>query len=93
MDFGVLSYPAIAALCYWVGTFVKATPKIKDELIPFCVMGAGIVLGILCWVLKVPDFPGEDIINAAAIGCVSGIAATGVDQAIKQVKKLNSTEE
>lgn len=93
MDFGILSYPAIAALCYWVGSLVKATPKIKDELIPFIVMGAGVILGIVCWAIKIPDFPGQDVVNAAAIGCVSGMAATGVNQVIKQVQKLKDSND
>ena len=34
-----------------------------------------------------PAFPAQDIINALAIGIVSGLAATGVNQAIKQIKQ------
>ena len=33
-----------------------------------------------------PDFPATDYINAAAVGMVSGLAATGVNQVYKQAK-------
>ena len=34
-----------------------------------------------------PDFPAADYINAVAVGAVSGLAATGVNQVYKQAKK------
>ena len=34
-----------------------------------------------------PEFPATDVINAAAIGIVSGLAATGAHQVIKQASK------
>ena len=34
-----------------------------------------------------PDFPAQDVINAVAIGIVSGLAATGINQAVKQLKQ------
>lgn len=34
-----------------------------------------------------PDFPAADYINAVAVGMVSGLAATGVNQVYKQAKK------
>ena len=34
-----------------------------------------------------PEFPATDVINAAAIGIVSGLAATGAHQVIKQANK------
>lgn len=35
----------------------------------------------------VPEFPAGDIINAIAVGIVSGLSATGADQIAKQMKK------
>ncbi|MEE1497332.1 MAG: enolase, partial [Clostridium sp.] len=32
-----------------------------------------------------PDFPAQDVINAAAVGIASGLAATGINQAVKQL--------
>ena len=34
----------------------------------------------------IPDFPAYDPITAAAVGVVSGFAATGVHQVYKQIK-------
>ena len=34
-----------------------------------------------------PDFPAADYINAVAVGMVSGLAATGVNQVYKQATK------
>ena len=38
-------------------------------------------------VFTVPEFPAGDIINAIAVGIVSGLSATGADQIAKQMKK------
>lgn len=35
----------------------------------------------------IPDFPANDVLNAIAVGIVSGLASTGVNQIYKQVKK------
>ena len=46
----------------------------------------GAALGV-AGMYTMPAFPAQDIINALAIGIVSGLAATGVNQAIKQIKQ------
>ena len=45
----------------------------------------GGILGV-AGMYVMPEFPAADVINAAAIGIVSGLAATGVHQAMKQLK-------
>ena len=80
MDFGIGSVTAITAICYLGGMACKATTKVKDEVIPVGILGvAGMYL--------MPEFPATDVINAAAIGIVSGLAATGAHQVIKQASK------
>ena len=44
------------------------------------------MLGIVALYIGVPEFPATDPITAAAVGVVSGLAATGADQIAKQVK-------
>lgn len=39
----------------------------------------------VCRALGVPDFPAHDWLNAAAVGIVSGWAATGLNQSVKQL--------
>ena len=49
-------------------------------------MAFGMVLGI-AGMFVMPDFPADDVITAAAVGMASGLAATGVNQAKKQLTK------
>lgn len=77
---------AIVAITYLVGLGAKSISTIKDEVIPVIVGVFGGILGVIG--MKVmPDFPAHDILNAIAIGIVSGLASTGVNQVWKQAKK------
>ena len=87
MDFGIASVAAITAICYLVGLNVKITPWNNDKYIPIACGLAGGTLGVLALCLALPDFPAGDPITAAAVGVVSGLAATGFDQAAKQLNK------
>ena len=52
-----------------------------------------VVLGCISCVLGIvgmyviPDFPAKDVLNALAVGIVSGLASTGVNQVYKQLGK------
>ena len=92
MDFGIASVAAITVIAYLVGIGCKAAGSVKDELIPVICGCVGAVLGIAGLYLM-PDFPAKDIINALAVGIVSGLAATGVNQIYKQLTKTNQWEE
>ena len=41
----------------------------------------------------IPEYPAGDILNAAAVGIVSGFAATGINQVYKQMAKKTESEE
>jgi len=75
---------AIVVICYLVGLGAKQIPKVKNELIPVIVGGVGGILGVI-GMYVMPDFPASDILNAIAIGIVSGLASTGVNQVYKQL--------
>ena len=77
---------AIVVITYLIGAAAKLIPHIKDEYIPVIVGAAGGVLGVAGMYLM-PDFPAQDIMNAIAIGIVSGLSSTGVNQVYKQIKK------
>ena len=48
----------------------------------------GGLLGLVSfYLLPIPDYPAGDPITAAAVGIVSGLAATGLHQAAKQLSK------
>ena len=86
MDFGIASVAAITVIAYLVGIACKAAGSVKDEMIPVICGCVGAVLGIAGLYLM-PDFPATDAINALAVGIVSGLAATGVNQIYKQLTK------
>ena len=77
---------AIVVITYMIGAAAKLIPHIKDEYIPVIVGVAGGVLGVAGMYLM-PDYPAQDIMNAIAIGIVSGLSSTGVNQVYKQIKK------
>ena len=85
MEFGMATVAAITVIVYILGLGVKAT-KLDNKWIPAICGGAGAVLGILALAAGMPDFPAQDYLTAAAVGGASGLAATGVDQMIKQLK-------
>ena len=87
MEFGIASVAAVTAICYLVGLIVKAFPRMNDKYIPIACGLAGGILGVAALWLALPDFPAADPLTAAAVGIVSGLAATGADQIIKQSNK------
>jgi ribonucleotide monophosphatase NagD (HAD superfamily) len=76
---------AIVVITYLLGLGCKASKTISDEWIPVIVGVAGGVLGALGMVVM-PDYPANDIMNAVAVGIVSGLASTGINQVYKQIK-------
>lgn len=77
---------AIVVICYLVGMAAKVSNHCPDKAIPVVVGVAGGLLGVV-GMYVIADFPAQDILNAIAIGIVSGLASTGIDQAYKQQKK------
>ena len=86
MEFGIATVAVITALVYIIGIGVKAT-KLDNKWIPAICGLSGMILGILALASGMPDFPATDYITAAAGGGASGLAATGMDQIIKQLTK------
>jgi hypothetical protein len=87
MDFSQMgTVLAIVVICYLVGMAVKAIKVVKDELIPVIVGVVGGILGVV-GMYVIPDFPVNDVLNAIAVGIVSGLASTGVNQIWKQATK------
>lgn len=85
MDFGIAGVAAITVICYLGGMACKTTEKVKDEVIPVVCGVTGGILGVAACICT--GVSAGDVINAAAIGIVSGLASTGVHQVIKQVGK------
>lgn len=83
-SFGIASVTSITVLCYLIGEAVKAITGLDNKYIPVVCGIAGMALGIASMHVM-PDFPAGDYITAAAVGAVSGLAATGVNQVFKQL--------
>ena len=87
MDFGIVSVAAITVICYLVGMVVKAVPHMEDKYIPIACGLFGAVLGPVGLYLGLDGFPATDYMTAVAVGIVSGLAATGINQVGKQLSK------
>ena len=74
------------ALVYIIGLCVKAS-NLDNKWIPVIAGVSGVILGILALYIGVPDFPAADPMTAAAVGGVSGLAATGLHQVKKQLSE------
>ena len=83
--FGIAGVAAITVICYLVGAAIKVS-LLDSKFIPVICGIVGAVLGAVAFVVGMPDFPAADIITAVAVGLVSGLAATGADQVVKQLK-------
>ena len=79
---GITGVASITVICLLIGQAVKAT-KIDNTWIPIICGVSGLILGIVGMFIM-PDFPASDYLTAAAVGVVSGFAATGLNQAVKQ---------
>ena len=85
MSFDMIQVVAITVICYLIGMVVKAAP-IDNKWIP-CIVGiVGGALGVVGMYIM-PDFPAKDLLNAVAIGIVSGLASTGAHQIGKQLRE------
>ena len=82
---GISGVASITVICYLVCQAVKAT-TLNNKWLPVIAGASGMLLGVAGLYLM-PNFPASDIITAAAIGIVSGLAATGIHQIYKQMTK------
>ncbi len=81
---GMAGVAAISVIAWLVGETVKLLP-LDNRWIPVICGLCGGILGI-AGMRVMPDFPAKDLMSAAAVGIVSGLAATGADQIGKQLK-------
>lgn len=82
---GITGVAAITIICFLVGQVVKAT-GLDNKWIPIICGVCGAALGIVGMYIM-PDFPSSDYLTSAAVGIVSGLAATGANQVYKQLTK------
>ena len=91
MDFtGVASVVGNTVICYLGGMIAKAS-AIDNKWIPVIVGVLGAILGV-AGMYVITDFPATDVINALAVGIVSGLASTGANQITKIARTKTETE-
>ena len=78
--FSIASVASITVIAYLFGEVAKAS-AIDNKWICGIV---GAVLGVV-GLKAIADFPANDIVTAIAVGIVSGLAATGANQIVKQL--------
>ena len=88
--FGIATIPSIIMICYLAAMAVKTT-RLDNKYIPVICGILGGILGVLAMFL-VPDYPASDYLTAIAVGIVSGLAATGVNQIFKQLGNRTKEE-
>lgn len=81
----VATVPVLVIICFALGECVKPT-NLDNKWIPALMIPTGAVLGFLAFHVM-PDFPANDPITAIGVGVSSGLAATGLHQLYKQMKK------
>ena len=88
MNLDFLTIPTIIVLCFGIGEIAKVTP-LDNKYIPVICLVAGTILGAVAYLTGIPFMKEvcSDIMTACAIGLASGLAATGVHQVYKQLKK------
>lgn len=82
---GFASVSSITVICYLAALIIKATPVNNKWLPSICGLLGGILGGLALHIN--PSFPAQDPLSSIAVGIVSGLAATGVHQACKRLKK------
>lgn len=90
METSTVNIAAITVIAYLIGQLIKAT-RLNKKWIPIICGGVGAVLG-MAGLYIMPDFPAQDIISAAAVGIVSGLAATGANECVKQLQGKGTKE-
>ena len=80
---GFTAIPAITVICYLLAQGIKAT-SLDNKWLPLICGVAGLILGEVGMAIMA-EFPATAYLTAAAGGIVSGLAATGANQVIKQL--------
>ena len=82
-----MTYPVICLVCYVAVSLVRRT-AVKNEWLPLisCALGAALALVAA---LAFPQYmPESELIASVIGGALSGLAATGGNQVVKQAAKL-----
>ena len=74
---------SIAVIAFLCGLAWQKSP-LDDKWIPVLCGALGAVLGVV-GMLTMPGYPATNVLDAVAVGILSGLSATGVHQIYKQL--------
>lgn len=83
---GIAAIPVITVICYLIAEAIKAT-ALDNKWLPVICGSLGGILGVVALYVSPSIIPATDILTAIAIGIVSGFAATGIHQSVKQLRE------
>ena len=92
----IFTVPAIMSVVYAiVAAITKATGESArfKRFIPLTALGVGGLIGLLSYYFMPDMIVAENAVASMIVGGMSGLAATGGDQIIKQFKKSDSDDE
>lgn len=86
---GIVCVPAIVVIVYVILELYKLVLKGEKwlKLIPIWAALCGAVFGLIAYFAAPEIMPAGDVVTAILIGMISGLAATGTNQILKQLKK------
>jgi len=90
-DLGIVAVPVITVIVFLVAEAVKAF-GLDTRWVPVICGFAGAALGVAAMFLM-SEFPAKDYLTAAAVGIVSGLAATGAHQVYVQLVRKGDPPE
>ena len=79
--------PTLTVICYLITEVFKLF--VKKKYLPVISGITGAILGVIAYFITPTLIENTNILTSVSIGIVSGLAATGSNQIIKQIKKVN----
>lgn len=92
----IITVPTIMTCVYAIiAAITKATGESErfKRFIPLTALGVGGLIGFLSYYFMPDMIVAENAVASMVVGGMSGLAATGGDQIIKQFKKSDSDDE
>lgn len=90
---GIVGIISITVICYVIGAVVKLIPISNNQIIPVVCMVCGGILGIVGHYIGIEGLVSADVYMAIAQGAVSGWAAVGLNETVRNIKNAVSTKE
>ena len=81
----IATVASITVICYLVGMTCKAYGRI-DKWIPVIVGAVGAILGVV-GLYTIEGFPATTVLDSISVGIASGLASTGANQIVKQLRQ------